>query len=256
MGRRPLFARAQQGTPSRHRLRLGSLRTHRSRREFQSRQGRFCPVFDPSSHFQTTTFVKTVKDIQSLELAWVIPDQEPLYESKVRSASLSRRISRSDLVFHPILQPASFLSHYIGHEGPGSILSYLKKKGWVNSLSAGPSEGANGWGFLRISCDLTPEGLGTSWPAPNPFPSLLLIFSPSNCRKLRSYLDRHLLLSRSSRQVWFPTRRVPGGSVSRRAQLSVRREVLLTLRLCLRPRRCALWTLAEGVDAQPALVDA
>ncbi|KAL7413771.1 Metalloenzyme, LuxS/M16 peptidase-like protein [Mrakia frigida] len=85
----------------------------------------------------TTTFVKTVKDIQSLELAWVIPDQETLYRSK----------------------PASFLSHYIGHEGPGSILSYLKKKGWVNSLSAGPSEGATGWGFLRISCDLTPEGL-------------------------------------------------------------------------------------------------
>lgn len=92
--------------------------------------------FGPTVH-ATTTFIKTVKDIQSLELAWVIPDQETLYKTK----------------------PASFLSHYLGHEGPGSILSYLKKKGWVNSLSAGPSEGATGWGFLRVSCDLTPEGL-------------------------------------------------------------------------------------------------
>ncbi|VBB34049.1 unnamed protein product, partial [Acanthocheilonema viteae] len=33
--------------------------------------------------------------------------------------------------------PAHYVSHLIGHEGPGSLLSELKRRGWVNSLSAG-----------------------------------------------------------------------------------------------------------------------
>jgi hypothetical protein len=76
----------------------------------------------------------------------------------------SRRCTKSDtdksFICH-FIQPANFLAHYLGHEGEGSVLSYLKKKGWVNELSAGPSEGATGWGFFRVSLDLTPEGLGT-----------------------------------------------------------------------------------------------
>lgn len=31
-----------------------------------------------------------------------------------------------------------YISHLLGHEGEGSILSYLKNKGWANELSAGP----------------------------------------------------------------------------------------------------------------------
>jgi insulysin len=29
------------------------------------------------------------------------------------------------------------VSHLVGHEGTGSILAALKKKGWVNTLEAG-----------------------------------------------------------------------------------------------------------------------
>lgn len=156
-----------------------------------------------------------------------------------------------------VVQPASFLSHYIGHEGPGSILSYLKKKGWVNSLSAGPSEGATGWGFLRISCDLTPEGLGSSISS-SPLLGSSLTFPPFLYihRELRTNLNRHLLLPRPPRQIRSSTRRVRGSSISRHPQLPVRREVFLPLRLRLGPRFSAVWTLAEGVDPQSALVDA
>ncbi|VDN07645.1 unnamed protein product [Thelazia callipaeda] len=55
--------------------------------------------------------------------------------------------------------PAHYVSHLIGHEGPGSLLSELKKRGWVNSLSAGDRLLARGFGIFTISVDLSEEGL-------------------------------------------------------------------------------------------------
>ncbi|RKK89181.1 hypothetical protein BFJ68_g16763 [Fusarium oxysporum] len=34
-------------------------------------------------------------------------------------------------------QPSRYISHLIGHEGPGSIMSYIRSKGWANGLNAG-----------------------------------------------------------------------------------------------------------------------
>jgi insulysin len=48
----------------------------------------------------------------------------------------------------------------IGHEGKGSILSLLKKNRWANYLQVGTIHGGIGFEFLRISVDLTEEGLG------------------------------------------------------------------------------------------------
>jgi insulysin len=45
--------------------------------------------------------------------------------------------------------------HIIGHEGPGSLLSELKRRGWVSSLLAGSRNGANGFEFFDISVDLS-----------------------------------------------------------------------------------------------------
>ncbi|VDK25141.1 unnamed protein product [Anisakis simplex] len=56
-------------------------------------------------------------------------------------------------------QPAHYISHLIGHEGPGSLLSELKRLGWVSSLSAGGRLIANGFGVFNISVDLSEEGL-------------------------------------------------------------------------------------------------
>lgn len=60
-------------------------------------------------------FAKPVMDSRELNLLFPFLDEEYLYES----------------------QPSRYISHLIGHEGPGSIMAYVKSKGWANGLSAG-----------------------------------------------------------------------------------------------------------------------
>lgn len=63
-------------------------------------------------------------------------------------------------------KPGRYISHVIGHEGKGSILSLLKKNRWANYLQVGTIHGGIGFEFLRISVDLTEEGLGKDeWKA-------------------------------------------------------------------------------------------
>lgn len=57
-------------------------------------------------------------------------------------------------------KPANFLAHFIGHEGPGSLHSYLKAKGWITGLSTGPQNLARGFGMFKITVFLTSEGFG------------------------------------------------------------------------------------------------
>lgn len=56
-------------------------------------------------------------------------------------------------------KPLTFISHLLGNEGPGSLLSYLKNAGLANNLSAGG--GVNGYNFkdYSISIQLTDKGL-------------------------------------------------------------------------------------------------
>jgi insulysin len=63
----------------------------------------------------TLVFAKPVMDSRELNLTFPFLDEEYLYES----------------------QPSRYISHLIGHEGPGSIMAYIKTKGWANGLSAG-----------------------------------------------------------------------------------------------------------------------
>ncbi|KAK8849760.1 hypothetical protein IAR55_005095 [Kwoniella newhampshirensis] len=83
------------------------------------------------------TFAKPVRDMRGLEMYFPFPDTEHLYQSR----------------------PTHFLAHFLGHEGRGSILSYLKKRGWVNSLRAGNFQDAAGFGLFKITVDLSPDGL-------------------------------------------------------------------------------------------------
>ena len=55
-------------------------------------------------------------------------------------------------------KPESLLAYLLGHEGPGSILSFLKNKQWAMGLSAG--SGINGSNFkdFNISIPLTENG--------------------------------------------------------------------------------------------------
>ncbi|GAA6026838.1 hypothetical protein JCM8097_005898 [Rhodosporidiobolus ruineniae] len=85
-----------------------------------------------------TVFIKSVRDQRMIEFTFPFPEEAPYYASK----------------------SSSFLSHLIGHEGTGSVLSYLKEKGWANGMSAGAGgNGAAGFEFFKVQVDLTQEGL-------------------------------------------------------------------------------------------------
>lgn len=75
-----------------------------------------------------------------LQVQWVLPEQESNYESK----------------------PTTTLSHFIGHEGPGSLHSYFKQRGWLTYLGSGFLPTAQGFGFFNINLMLTKTGLGRS----------------------------------------------------------------------------------------------
>lgn len=56
-------------------------------------------------------------------------------------------------------KPLHYLSHLIGHESEGSILSYLKSKGWATNLSAGEVAEGRQFSIFAISVELTEEGI-------------------------------------------------------------------------------------------------
>ena len=85
----------------------------------------------------TKIFAKPVMDQRLLDIYFPFQDEEYMYKT----------------------QPSRYISHLIGHEGPGSILAYIKAKGWANELSAGPMTVCPGSAFFTISVRLTEEGL-------------------------------------------------------------------------------------------------
>lgn len=56
-------------------------------------------------------------------------------------------------------KPASFVSHLVGHEGPGSLLSVLKELGWATELTAGPGTNLPEESLFGVSIRLTEEGV-------------------------------------------------------------------------------------------------
>ncbi|OQV04887.1 Peptidase M16 inactive domain-containing protein [Cladophialophora immunda] len=82
-------------------------------------------------------YAKPVMESRSLEISFPWQDEENMWET----------------------QPARFVSHLIGHEGPGSILAYLKHRGLAQTLSAGYHPVCPGSAFFEIDISLTPDGL-------------------------------------------------------------------------------------------------
>lgn len=79
---------------------------------------------------------KTLKEMRSMSVTWLIPDQRPCYLTK----------------------PEQYLTHLIGHEGNGSLFQALKARGWLTSLSAGCDSDAHGYNFFQISIEMSPSG--------------------------------------------------------------------------------------------------
>ena len=81
--------------------------------------------------------VLPLKDTRSVEYAFPIP---PLLE-------------------HYKTKPARYLSHFIGDEGKGSLLSLLKQKGWSTHLGSGADAMDSTEAQFSVSIDLTSEGI-------------------------------------------------------------------------------------------------
>ena len=90
-----------------------------------------------TEHKNVRIKVKPVKNDKQLIVSFALPCIDQYYKNK----------------------PEALLAYLLGHEGPGSILSYLKKKQWAFRLTAG--SGINGSNFkdFNLSIALTDEGL-------------------------------------------------------------------------------------------------
>lgn len=80
--------------------------------------------------------VQPIKDMRALEVLWVVPPFHTVYRTK----------------------PSNYVSHLLGHEGPGSLLSELKARGWADGLSAGGGKATLHWEAFEVSVDLTEAG--------------------------------------------------------------------------------------------------
>jgi secreted Zn-dependent insulinase-like peptidase len=80
--------------------------------------------------------VKALRDKRNLQLTFPIPSTEADYRNK----------------------PLEFLSHLIGHEGPGSLHAVLKEAGLIDTLSAGQSLDTGDQAMMNISMSVTPQG--------------------------------------------------------------------------------------------------
>lgn len=78
-----------------------------------------------------------VKETRKLALTFPLPCVDEYYDKK----------------------PLTFLSHLIGYEGEGSLLSLLKGRGWVNQLAAGGGISGANFKDFGVSFGLTPLGL-------------------------------------------------------------------------------------------------
>ena len=80
--------------------------------------------------------VVPVRDLRTLSVWWPLPPLRPLYRSK----------------------PHRILSHLLGHEAEGSLLSLLKSRGWVDSLCAGETNSNSDFALFEVQMDLSPQG--------------------------------------------------------------------------------------------------
>lgn len=59
---------------------------------------------------------------------------------------------------YPFGKPELYISHVLGHEGPGSLHDVLNARGWVDQLSAGPVHSFSDSMLFTVNITLTQEG--------------------------------------------------------------------------------------------------
>lgn len=81
--------------------------------------------------------VRPEQEQRQLTLMWPVDDPQPHYHSK----------------------PAEYLGNLLGHEGEGSLLSFLKAQGWASGLAAGLGLAYDGGATFAITVQLTEAGV-------------------------------------------------------------------------------------------------
>ena len=81
--------------------------------------------------------VVPIKDLRSLTLLFPLPSVDAMYRSK----------------------PTYLISHLVGHESKGSILSMLRARSWANALSAGMYDTSSAFSLFSVGIELTEDGL-------------------------------------------------------------------------------------------------
>lgn len=94
------------------------------------------PLYRPED-LQTLIQIEPKKEMRKLTLTFPLPNVDALYPQK----------------------PLSFIAHLLGYEGQGSLLSWLKQQGWVNTLSAGGGISGANFKDFTVSVLLTPQGV-------------------------------------------------------------------------------------------------
>ena len=93
-------------------------------------------VINRKETFRLVT-INPVKDLRDLEISFLLPGTRKYYKSK----------------------PGRILGYIAGHEGMGSVLSFLKGKGWARALRAGVYQATDSYSYANLRIGLTPEGL-------------------------------------------------------------------------------------------------
>jgi secreted Zn-dependent insulinase-like peptidase len=93
------------------------------------------PLFAPGSLPQRVR-IEPVKDEYAVAYTWPIGDQHDDYRGK----------------------SLEYIGNLLGHEGDGSLLSYLKQRGWAQGLSAGQGIEYQGGATFNINISLTEAG--------------------------------------------------------------------------------------------------
>jgi insulysin len=88
--------------------------------------------------------VVPVSDLRQVQITWPI-----VYRSQAE-----REIALLN-------KPSQYVAHLLGHEGPRSLLSYLKQKGWANTLAVASSEELSDFEAFEIVVGLTTRGLAS-----------------------------------------------------------------------------------------------
>lgn len=81
--------------------------------------------------------VEPEKSMRMLSIVFPVPDDIDYYQHK----------------------PLHYIGNILGHEGQGSLLSYLKSQGWVESLGAGKGLSYKGGATFNLTIQLTDKGV-------------------------------------------------------------------------------------------------